>query len=83
MSDLTPDEELAEIQETNARFYRALESRDLDSMETIWLHTDYVRCVHPGWCLLSGWDTVRQSWEAIFKDTRELRFTLSDLQIQI
>ena len=35
------------------------------------------------WCLLSGWEAVRQSWEAIFKDSRELRFTLSDLQIQI
>ena len=39
--------------------------------------------MHPGWGLLSGWDSVRQSWEAIFKDSRELRFTLSDLQVQI
>ena len=83
MPDLTPDEELAEIQETNARFYRALESRDLEAMDAVWLHADYVRCIHPGWCLLGGWDTVRRSWEAIFKDSRELRFTLSDLQIQV
>ena len=82
MPDLTPEEELGEIQETNERFYRALESRDLEAMEAIWLHADYVRCVHPGWGLLSGWDSVRQSWEAIFKDSRELRFTLSDLQVQ-
>jgi ketosteroid isomerase-like protein len=26
---------------------------------------------------------VRQSWEAIFKDTRELRFTLSDIVVRI
>jgi ketosteroid isomerase-like protein len=81
--DPTPEEELGEIQETNERFYRALESRDLEAMEAIWLHADYVRCVHPGWGLLSGWESVRQSWEAIFKDSRELRFTLSDLQVQI
>jgi len=81
--DLTPEEELGEIQETNERFYRALETRDLEAMEAIWLHADHVRCVHPGWGLLSGWDSVRQSWEAIFKDSRELRFTLSDLQVQI
>jgi hypothetical protein len=37
---MTPEEELAEIQETNARFYRALETRDLDAMEVLWLHTD-------------------------------------------
>ena len=83
MPDLTPEEELGEIQETNERFYRALESRDLEAMEAIWLHADHVRCVHPGWGLLSGRDSVRQSWEAIFKDSRELRFTLSDLQVQI
>ena len=61
MPDLTPDEELAEIQETNARFYRAVETQDLDAMEALWLHTGYVRCVHPGWCLLTGWESVRQS----------------------
>jgi len=61
MPELTPGEEATEIEETNARFYRAVESRDLDAMEALWLHADYVRCVHPGWCLLSGWDAVRQS----------------------
>ena len=81
--DLTPEDEVALIQETNARFYRAVESQDLDAMEAVWLHADYVRCVHPGWCLLTGWESVRQSWEAIFKDSAELRFTLSDIQIQI
>ena len=82
MPELTPEEEATEIEETNARFYRAVESRDLDAMEAVWLHADYVRCIHPGWGLLSGWDTVRQSWAAIFQDSRELRFTLSDVQIQ-
>jgi len=83
MSELTPEDESAEVQETNARFYRALEARDLEAMEALWLHADYVRCVHPGWCLLTGWEPVRQSWEAIFKDTRELRFTLSDIVVRI
>jgi ketosteroid isomerase-like protein len=83
MPGLTPEDEAAEIQETNERFYRAVETRDLDAMDAVWLHADHVRCVHPGWGLLSGWDTVRQSWAAIFKDSRELRFTLSDVQIQV
>ena len=83
MSDLTPDDERAEVEEANARFYRVFESQDLRQMEALWAHGDHVRCVHPGWCLLSGWDAVRQSWDAILKDSRELRFTLSDIQIQI
>jgi len=76
MAELTPDEEHTEVQETNARFYRAIESQDLEAMDAVWRHADYVRCVHPGWGLLTG-------WEAIFKDSRELRFTLSDVQIRI
>ena len=31
MSELTPEDESAEVQETNARFYRALEARDLEA----------------------------------------------------
>jgi len=31
MPELTPEEETTEIEETNARFCRAVESRDLDS----------------------------------------------------
>jgi ketosteroid isomerase-like protein len=83
MPELTPADESAEVEETNARFYRALEARDLEAMEALWLHADYVRCVHPGWCLLTGWEPVRQSWEAVFNDTRELRFTLSDIVVRI
>ena len=83
MPGLTPEDEAAEIEDTNARFYRAVETRDLDAMDALWMHAEYVRCVHPGWGLLSGWDSVRQSWAAIFKDSRELRFTLSDVQIQV
>ena len=33
MPEVTPDEEATEIEETNARFYRAVESRDLDAMD--------------------------------------------------
>src|ERR1044071_9785910 len=85
MAELTPDEEHTEVQETNARFYRAIESQDLEAMDAVWRHADYVRCVHPGWGLLTGWETVRQSWDAIFKDSREIWVTgteniLSQLQ---
>ena len=48
-------------------------------MERVWSHADYVRCIHPGWCLLSGWDAVRQSWDAIFRGSREMRFSIADV----
>ena len=83
MAGLTPDDDAAEVEEANARFYRALESLDIFQMEQVWSHGDHVRCVHPGWCLLSGWDAVRQSWEAIFRDSSEMRFSISDVDVHV
>ena len=73
---------IEQAEEANARFYRAFEALDLSAMETVWAHGEHVRCVHPGWPLLTGWEAVRASWETIFKNTGEIRFTLSDLQAQ-
>src|ERR1700757_2605852 len=77
------EETIEQVKRANERFYRAFESLDISKMAAVWLQAERAKCVHPGWCLLSGWEAVRQSWEAIFKDSRELRFTLSDLQVQI
>jgi len=83
MPEMTPDDDTAEVEEANARFYRAFENLDLAEMDLIWAHTDHVRCIHPGWGLLSGWDAVRQSWEALFKDSREMRFSLSEVTARV
>lgn len=58
-----------EVLEANERFYRALNALDLGSMERLWSHGSFVRCVHPGWELIVGWDAVRASWEGIFRNS--------------
>lgn len=75
MSDARED-----VTEANARFYRAFETLDLGEMERVWSHGEHVKCVHPGWPLLTGWEAVRDSWKTIFENTQEMRFTLSDVQ---
>jgi len=80
---VTSDNERSEIEEANARFYRAFEAQDLAEMDRVWAHGEHVRCVHPGWALLEGWDAVRQSWEAIFKGSGEMRFSLGDVQTRV
>jgi ketosteroid isomerase-like protein len=80
---MTHDDELARVEEANARFYRAFESLDLEEMETVWAKGGHVKCVHPGWGLLSGWEQVRASWETIFKNTTEIRFSLSAVEVQV
>ena len=79
---MTPDD-AAEVEEANARFYRAFESLELSEMDQVWSHGADVRCIHPGWCLLSGWEAVRQSWDAIFKSSREMRFSIGDVDVHV
>ena len=78
---MTDDE--AAVTEANARFYHAFEALDLAAMDAVWAHTGDVKCVHPGWPLLIGWDAVRESWQAIFANTEEMRFTLSDVRVVV
>lgn len=78
MAGLTPDDD-AQVVEANAGFYRAFESLDIAEMDRVWSHADHVRCIHPGWGLLVGWDAVRESWDAIFKGSREMRFSVEDV----
>ncbi len=71
----------AEVEEANRRFYRAFEALDLGEMDKVWARGEHIKCVHPGWPLLSGWSAVRASWEAIFDGTGEMRFTIADVQV--
>ena len=73
----------ADVEAANAAFYRAFEALDLAEMDHVWAHGEHVRCVHPGWPLLCGWDAVRASWERIFDNTEEMRFTLSEVAVNV
>jgi ketosteroid isomerase-like protein len=75
--------ELGALREANSRFYRALETLDLEAMDRLWAHEGWVRCVHPGWDILAGWEAVRQSWEQIFANTRWLRVTPTTIEAAI
>ena len=62
-----------DVEEANARFYRAFETLDIAEMDQVWVHAEHARCVHPGWALLCGWEAVRHSWQTIFTNTHERR----------
>ena len=69
------------LRATNERFYRALDALDLQAMDDLWLHEPWVRCVHPGWDVLVGWDLVRQSWQQIFESTNWMRVTATGVEV--
>ena len=67
----------------NQRFYSALENLDFEAMEEIWLHEDWVGCVHPGWELLEGWDAVGESWRRIFENTQRMKVGVSNVSVRV
>ena len=69
------------LRATNDRFYRALDALDLSAMDELWLHEPWVRCVHPGWDVLVGWELVRQSWRQIFESTNWMRVTATGVEV--
>lgn len=80
---MTSADQVRAVEAANARFYRAFESLDPDEMEEVWAKGKHVKCIHPGWALLVGWDAVRASWETIFKNTAEIRFSLTDVSVHV
>jgi ketosteroid isomerase-like protein len=75
--------EMEEVEEANERFYRALEEGNLEEMSEVWLHEDWVKCVHPGWDLIIGWEEIYQSWEKIFSAPAGMRVSATDVEIKI
>src|SRR5215475_7960320 len=78
---MTPEE--TAVGAANLAFYRALESRDVRLMESVWSHGDDVTCVHPNWHRLDGWSEVRRSWENIFANSRAWTVACEDVRIAI
>jgi ketosteroid isomerase-like protein len=67
----------------NAAFYAALEACDLDAMSEVWEQSERAVVTHPGWPMLRGWASVRESWAAIFRNTNFIRFVLTDEQCTV
>jgi ketosteroid isomerase-like protein len=75
--------DLKAVTEANEEFYAAFEALDLDRMEACWLHDDEVRCIHPGWDVMTGWPQVSRSWVAIFANSAYIQFFLTDVRVHL
>ena len=79
----TVEQEITAIKLSNERFYRALTNLDIEAMAAVWSHDDGVRCIHPGWELIEGWEVVRQSWDIIFANTTSLVVEPSEVKVRV
>ena len=69
--------------EVNERFYKALGTRDLELMDTVWIKDSQAGCVHPGWIMLQGWEAIKQSWENVFDPRDQVDIRLSGISVEI
>ena len=72
-----------EVLAANLAFYKALQSMDLAQMEAAWAQEDWVRCLHPGWDLITGWESVRESWANIFQSTGQMHVDISRTLVHV
>lgn len=80
---MPPDSDKDLILEVNERFYRALATRDLALMDTVFVHDERAGCTHPGWVMLRGWEAVRQSWENVFDPEDTLAIRLHNVTVDV
>lgn len=83
MAQPSPETDEHEVLVANQAFYQALRSLDLAKMEAAWWHEDWVRCLHPGWDLISGWEDILESWARIFSSTAKMRVVVSRTLVQV
>ncbi len=69
------------VEQANVNFYRAMHHLSTDIMDAVWLHVDWVQCIHPGWEPLTGWNKICQSWENIFRNTSQMDIHPSEVSI--
>jgi ketosteroid isomerase-like protein len=72
-----------EVIKANERFYKALGTRDLELMDTVWIKDSRAGCVHPGWVMLQGWQAIRQSWENVFDPRDQVDIKLSGISVEV
>ncbi len=62
----TPPVDSGNAHDTEAAFYEALPSGDIDRLMACWADEDEIVCVHPGGARLLGAGAIRASFDAMF-----------------
>ena len=77
------DEIIVQVQKINSEFYHAFENLSIERMEELWKHEDNVVCIHPGWDLFTGWLAIRESWITIFRNTKMIKFIITNTKVRV
>lgn len=71
------------VTEVNNSFYKKFRAKSWKGMSRLWLRADYVKCIHPGGEMLSGYEAVMENWHLVFNWSQRYDFVLSDLRVRV
>jgi hypothetical protein len=77
------EEIIVQVQKINTEFYHAFENLSIERMEGLWKHEDNVVCIHPGWDLFTGWLAIHESWITIFRNTKMIKFRITNTKVRV
>lgn len=66
----------------NTAFYRAFEKKDIEALAAVCSQGTDTTCVHPGRKALTGWQSIRYSWQQIFRATQYLELETEVLSVE-
>lgn len=72
-----------QILDLNKIFYEAIGNNDLELMETVWVTDHRAKCIHPGWPILIGWESIKKSWENIFVAGGIAGVRITDIHVEL
>ena len=67
--------------EANQKFYNAFNKNDIELMIDIWLNDPTSQCIHPGWDVLNGFESIMSSWQKIFTAAQDLEIKISHVEV--
>lgn len=76
-------EDVRQVERVTRSLYAAVETADLDLMGAVWLESDDVMCVHPGWPAVRGRSAVLRSWALVMAGSPYVQFFLTDLAVGV
>ncbi len=55
----------------------------METLSSVWDHSNSVKCIHPGWHLLEGWEAIQESWINICSSSAAMKISLRNIKAEI
>ncbi|WP_375001867.1 nuclear transport factor 2 family protein [Aeromicrobium sp. CTD01-1L150] len=74
---------MSDVLARHRAFYDAVETGDLELMESLWADAPTTSCVHPGAEPLTGTESVLRSWAMLMANVGYIQFFLTDVAVSV